>query len=118
MSRTEAEQLVREKEGKFCGRFHQRRDGRMLTGNCPEGQRRRRGLVLKFCAAGFAAMTIFVTAFATGGNQRRYAPRGPLAQKIDGWIYDAKLKLGIIQPVMLMGKIAPPPPPSTNRPGK
>src|SRR6185436_18341406 len=48
MSRTEAEQLVREKEGKLCGRFYQRHDGRMLTGNCPVGQGRRRSRLLKF----------------------------------------------------------------------
>jgi len=112
MSRAEAEQLVREKEGRLCGRFYQRRDGRMLTGNCPVGQHRRRSRWVKFCAAGFAAVAILSAAFATGGSQRRNAPRGALAQKIDGWIYDAKVKLGIIQPPMIAGAIAVPLPPS------
>jgi hypothetical protein len=40
MTRAEAETLVREKEGKFCGRFSRRRDGRMLTADCPIGLRR------------------------------------------------------------------------------
>lgn len=111
MSRAEAEQLVREKNGKLCGRFYQRRDGRMLTGNCPVGQRRRRNRLIKFCAAGFAAIAILSTAVAAGGNRNR--TRGPLAQKIDGWIYDAKVKLGIIKPTMLMGEIAVPLPASS-----
>jgi len=103
MSRAEAEQLVREKDGKFCGRFYQRRDGRMLTGNCPVGQRRYRNRLVKFCAAGFAALAILSAAVATGGNRNR--TRGPLAQKIDVWIYEAKVKLGIIKPAALMGDI-------------
>jgi len=41
-------------------------------------------------------------------------PRGPLARKIDGWIYDAKVKLGIIQPAMMMGEIAIMPLPAPN----
>jgi len=122
MSGPEAEQLVREKEGKFCGRFFQRRDGRMLTGNCPVGQHRRRSRLVKFCAAGFAAIAIFCTAFAAGGSQRRNGQRGPLAQKIDVWIYDAKVKLGIIKPPVFMGKLimVPPPPanPSASNSGK
>ena len=40
MTQTEAETLVREREGKFCGRFSRRRDGRMLTADCPTGLRR------------------------------------------------------------------------------
>lgn len=115
MSPAEAEQLVRAKEGKFCGRFHQRSDGRMLTGNCPVGRQRRRHRLLKFCGAGLATVAILATALASAGNQRRNdVPRGPLARKIDGWIYDAKVKLGIIQPRMLMGEIAIVPPPAPN----
>lgn len=121
MSQAEAEKLVREKEGSFCGRFYKRGDGRILNGNCPVGQRRRRTRVKKFCAMGLAALALFSTAWAAGGGQRRKGPPGPLAQKIDGWIYDAKVKLGLIEPVMILGKIAPPLPPptsSTNRTGK
>ena len=115
LTHAEAETLIREKEGKFCGRFHQRRDGRMLTGNCPVGRQWRRSRLLKFCAAGFAAIAILATALAAGGSQRRNnTPRGPLARKIDGWIYDAKVKLGIIQPQMLMGKISILPSPVLN----
>ena len=40
MTRTQIETLIREKEGKFCGRFHRRTDGRMLTADCPSRVRR------------------------------------------------------------------------------
>lgn len=55
MSRADAEALVRQTEGRLCVRFYRRRDGTMLTSNCPEGLRTaRRWLVLHF--AGLAAL--------------------------------------------------------------
>ena len=39
MTRKEAETLVRQKEGNLCGRFYRRRDGTILTDNCPVGLR-------------------------------------------------------------------------------
>ena len=46
MTRTQIESLIREKEGKLCGRFYQRPDGRMITADCPTGQQRRRNRLL------------------------------------------------------------------------
>jgi len=42
MTRTQIETLIREKEGKFCGRFYRRADGRLLTADCPLRLRRMR----------------------------------------------------------------------------
>ena len=42
MTHVEAEDLIREKEGKLCVRFYQRTDGTVLTADCPVGKRRRR----------------------------------------------------------------------------
>ena len=42
LSRTEAEQLVADKEGRMCVRFFQRADGTVLTSDCPVGVRRER----------------------------------------------------------------------------
>jgi len=61
LTRPEAERLIREKEGKFCGRFHQRHDGRMLTADCPTGLRRCREQVSMACAAFIGAMAILLT---------------------------------------------------------
>lgn len=38
----EAEQLIREKEGDLCVRYFQRKDGTVMTADCPVGVRRRR----------------------------------------------------------------------------
>jgi hypothetical protein len=117
LSRAEAEALIREKEGKFCGRFHQRRDGRMLTADCSVGRRQRRTRLLKVTLALLALVGTLSTALATTAGRRSDRPRGPLEQKIDEWIYEVKLKLGIVQPPMIMGEIAiipaPPAPPAT-----
>lgn len=60
MTQSEAEAFVRETEGKFCGRFHRRRDGRMLTSDCPTGQRLRRNRMARWCGAAFAAVMVFL----------------------------------------------------------
>lgn len=46
MSRREAEALVKEKEGRLCVRFYKRRDGTVLTDNCPVGFRAARRMLL------------------------------------------------------------------------
>src|SRR5688572_28666131 len=55
MTTAEAEDLIRAKEGKLCGRFYRRKDGTMLTANCPVG-RRAYSVRLKVLAA--AAVTL------------------------------------------------------------
>ena len=63
MSRAEAEALVREREGKLCVRFYRRRDGTVLTDNCPVGLRRaRRWLVTQI--AGVAGVFGFLAVLA------------------------------------------------------
>ena len=42
MSRADAEELVREREGKLCVRFYQRADGTVLSGDCPVAVRKKR----------------------------------------------------------------------------
>jgi len=47
MTRGQIESLIREKEGSFCGRFHRRADGTMLTADCPSRLRRMRTRLAK-----------------------------------------------------------------------
>ncbi len=54
MTRDEAESLVRDKHGKLCARYFQRKDGTILTSDCAIGQQRRRRR--RFIAAGAAAL--------------------------------------------------------------
>lgn len=51
MSRGEAEELVQRTEGKICVRFYQRKDGKVLTDNCPVGLRRIRDRIGKIVVA-------------------------------------------------------------------
>lgn len=62
MTHGEIERLISEQEGKFCGRFYQRLDGRMLTADCPTGQRLRRTRLTRFAGTIFAmVMVLFGT---------------------------------------------------------
>jgi len=54
MTRPEAEALIIEKQGKLCVRYYQRKDGTILTKDCPVGVARRRKR--KLVAAGAIAM--------------------------------------------------------------
>ena len=51
MTREQIETLIREKEGKFCGRFYRRTDGRLLTADCPSRVRRIRAHLAKIGGA-------------------------------------------------------------------
>ncbi len=53
MSKFEAESLIARTEGRLCVRFYRRRDGSILTDNCPVGLRalRRRALRIKTAVA-------------------------------------------------------------------
>src|SRR5262245_3918202 len=49
--------LIRAKEGKLCGRFYRRRDGSILTADCPVGLRQR---ARPFRALGVAAVGLLI----------------------------------------------------------
>lgn len=62
MTREEADGWVHELEGRLCVRFYQRRDGTVLTSNCPVGVRKARlwlSARLAGIAAAFAGMFVF-----------------------------------------------------------
>src|SRR5687768_3588859 len=54
MTRVEAEALIVEKQGRLCARYFQRKDGTILTKDCPVGVARRRKR--RLIAAGTVAM--------------------------------------------------------------
>ena len=61
LTRLEAERLVREKEGGFCGRFHPRCDGRVQTADGAAGLRRCRERIGWACMAMIGALVFLVT---------------------------------------------------------
>jgi hypothetical protein len=80
MSRGEAAALVREKEGRLCVRFYRRRDGTMLTDNCPVGLRAaRRWLLTQIgaVAGAFGLLGLLAPLVSADGFQRlRHSPLG------------------------------------------
>lgn len=56
MSRAQAESLVQEKEGKLCVRFYRRKDGTVLTADCPVGLRAVRRKVAMLAGAALAIL--------------------------------------------------------------
>lgn len=108
MSQDEAAALMQKHDGKVCVRFYQRKDGTVLTQDCPVGRRRR--LKLVFSLAGLAALLLgALTALASsdGGPRPRTGSRPE-------WVVKVLRLLGLEEPPpppVLMGRPCPPPPP-------
>lgn len=112
MSADEARALIMQKEGRVCGRFYQRTDGRLMTQNCPIGVHRRAR------KAAYAALLLLfsgITAFAVGDAQTRRATvvnRSRFNAQLEDLTWEVKGWFGIKRPVaprMLMGDICPTP---------
>lgn len=126
MTRTQIETLIREKEGKLCGRFYQRPDGRMITADCPTGQRRRRNRLMRWGGAMFATVLLILGVRTTGRAQDKSKPGTPKGDltRLMGEVSVAPVRMGDIavphsavtnREAMIMGKIALPLPAVTNK---
>src|SRR5438093_13495553 len=87
-------ELVRAKEGKLCGRFYRRRDGTMLTANCPVGLKR---YFLRLRALIATAVTLFLTSLGVRGwsNEGGSDEPGPFAEKCEEALWTVKGWLGL-----------------------
>lgn len=123
MTAAAAAALIREKEGKLCARLYRRRDGTVLTADCPVGrelfwQRTERYLHAAAAAVVIGAGGIF---FLTSAKGSTTTGKTDLQQRVelalDQAMWKVKTWLGITPPItthtmgMVMGDIAPPPPP-------
>jgi hypothetical protein len=122
--------LVRESEGRLCVRLYRRKDGTVLTADCPVGLRsalRRR--LIRMVTAGvvvFAMLRSGISLFAGPGPRINIppAPTGPGVTFAD-WADWAAVALGIKTPAfktpafsrVTVGAICPPAPPSGRAPG-
>lgn len=73
MERDEVLRLIREHEGRLCFRLYRRRDGTVITRDCPTGVRavRRKAATAVVCAVGLFAS---IAAFAMSGPGRKPSP--------------------------------------------
>lgn len=61
MTRQEAEQLLREREGRLCVRFYRRADGTIITENCPKGLAIIKRRVTRTATAVFSSILAFLS---------------------------------------------------------
>jgi len=117
MTRGEPETLVREKVGRLCGRFYRRRDGRVLTTDCPVGLERRRNRLARLCGLLFATGLLSLgSRVALRSEEQPRTDRSPFFEQLDELVYQAKVKIGIVQPTFVMGMICPRPAPPPSPP--
>jgi hypothetical protein len=79
MTRDQAEKLIRQMEGRTCVRLYRRRDGTVLTSDCPVGlraARRRVALWVGAAAACFLALVAWAGSLAGLKIASRFGSRG------------------------------------------
>jgi hypothetical protein len=108
MTREQAVKLIRQKEGKACIRLYKRRDGTVLTSDCPVGLRAvRRRMAIWLGSAAVCLLALM----AWGGALAGMKIAGQLGKRVGNPI------LNVFRPDppdCIMGDIAPPPLPPDN----
>jgi hypothetical protein len=97
MSAEEGLALLREKEGHFCGRLTRRRDGTVITQDCPVGWAARARQLRRRCVYGVVAGVLVLLSFAGISRLRSKAEPGQASafmEKIDDWIDDLRVWAG------------------------
>lgn len=109
LTREQAEALLQEKEGKLCVTYFQRKDGTVLTADCPVGVRRRR---VRNAAAGVVAGigAGMAAAFGVAGGNATDC----VYPRVAGGIAPPAYTPGTVETPppgtrQLMGDVAPPP---------
>ncbi len=76
MSKSDAEQLVSQTEGRLCVRYYRRADGTILTKNCPVGLRALKRRLSRIARASISAVLSFLAGIlaATGLRQQPLIP--------------------------------------------
>ena len=88
MTSTEVRELVTQTEGRVCGRFYRRADGRMVTSDCPiayEKLKYRLGLAASM-VVGVLTAAIGAIAVAAGADRTKFdLPSSPTVKKVCSW---------------------------------
>jgi hypothetical protein len=107
LSRREAEDLLRQAEGRLCVRLYRRADGTVLTDDCPVGLRRLRRTAALITGAA-AALVLSAIGWATvPANPVRGSPAGALRGRLP---QPVQAILDWIDPPPTLGAICPPRP--------
>lgn len=116
MSRNEAENLLRNSEGRLCVRYYERADGKVMTKDCPKGM----ALVRRRFAMSFLAVMTFGS-MATSLLLAKPVPKSKF-QEVQNKIREVEPIKTIMDKIdppqpMIMGAIAPMPAPPSPAPG-
>jgi hypothetical protein len=106
MTEAEAQELVKQREGRLCVRFYLRPDGTALTRDCPVGVSRKR----KTYAVALSAVGALFVAPLLGTEQCQLTPPTEmgLVDQARALVQSVKVKLGLAPaPVVMMGDMAP-----------
>jgi hypothetical protein len=96
MTKAEVEGLLRNAEGRVCGRFYQRADGTMLTQDCPVGLRAVRRRISRVAATAFAMVCGLITGQGSYAQQKQDEGKASVQRSlrryeqpaIQGTVYD------------------------------
>ena len=107
MAADDAATLVRAKEGKLCARMYLRRDGTVLTADCPVGLARyRQKVTMSLCSA--AAVTLFAVgcAFGTSSGRRTVSQlRAQITESVEMTVAKVKTIFGYPTPLVKTGDL-------------
>ena len=84
MSRADAERLIGQAEGRLCVRYYRRRDGSIITTNCPVGLR---ALKRRLSRVATAAASSILSFFAGLGLYQITTPRYTTGRMVVGDVY-------------------------------
>jgi hypothetical protein len=103
--------LIQEKEGKLCGRFYQRKDGTLLTADCPVGLahywKKARAIAVTVSAA-LLLTVVNIAALSRPDNGSKQRSR--LVDNMEDAKWQVKQWLGLNRPILVGEAIACPPP--------
>jgi hypothetical protein len=116
MTSQAAADLIREREGQLCARFYQRRDGTMLTADCPVGLKRPLLWMKEFVSAAAACFCLVFPSFAGEVKRGKDSPAASVTSAQASRTNSAQLKLGEVCFVPPTLKATDAPRHSTNTP--
>lgn len=121
MTADEAEDLVRNKQGRLCAGFYRRADGTVLTRDCPVGLRAVRQRIARTTLRAVAVLAFVLTggllaraADPASGRLRAVQPFARLSDWLTPYLPGASRPMQ--KQIFVAGEICVPPPPSSGTP--
>lgn len=106
MTRDEAEALVNEREGRLCVSYYQRRDGTILTRDCPVGWAKRREQLIRAGRRSIALVGACAALLLTLGSALRAGGWGGL-RSVQPFRFVSQRLNPPQKPIFMLGKFAP-----------